>query len=345
MKFTEIYIDKRRITLHLIFWLTWIVSFTMIQGLGGNSRQYLVWLLYYIFTLPIFVIHTYLLVYWLIPITFFKRRYFLALIGFAVFLIVFSVFELVVSNEIVFRLFDKQMMFEPGYLNIKNIVISGIGNHYIILVFLAIKAGKKWYSAQNENDELLQIIMETEMEIYRYQLQPKIILSLVEELEIISETDSGKMPEMIIKLSNFLNRFLFEGKEDFISLKQDVEILEEYLEIHQHALGNRFLNNFVVSGKLESFVIQPLLMIPYIDKAIKVAYKCNNSFENTVIIKAEKKYLLITFTFWSELPFGYVDDEETIMTRKRLKYGFPGKHRLIENVDENFVEISIEIYK
>jgi LytS/YehU family sensor histidine kinase len=236
-------------------------------------------------------------------------------------------------------------MFEPGYLNIKNIVISGIGNHYIILVFLAIKAGKKWYSAQNENDELLQIIMETEMEIYRYQLQPKIILSLVEELEIISETDSGKMPEMIIKLSNFLNRFLFEGKEDFISLKQDVEILEEYLEIHQHALGNRFLNNFVVSGKLESFVIQPLLMIPYIDKAIKVAYKCNNSFENTVIIKAEKKYLLITFTFWSELPFGYVDDEETIMTRKRLKYGFPGKHRLIENVDENFVEISIEIYK
>lgn len=345
MKFNEINIDKKHLLLHVLFWLVWIVAFTFIQSIGSNIRQYFVWLMYYVITFPIFVLHTYLLAYWLIPKTFFKRKYFFAFLGIVVFLIVFSIVELVVSNEIVFRFFNKQMMFEPGYLNIKNIIISGIGNHYIILVFLAIKAGTTWYSAQNEKEELLQLKTETEMEIYRYQLQPKLILTLVEELEIISKTDAGKMPEMIIKISNFLNHFLYEGKEDFIPLSQDVKLLEEFLEIHKYALGNRFINNFTVTGKLQPFVVQPLLLLPYMNGAIKIAYQCNNSFENSVIIKAERKYLLLTYTFWSEQPFRFVDDADTIITRKRLKSGFHGKHRLTENVDENFVEIILEIFK
>ena len=301
--------------------------------------------MYYLITLPVFALHTYLLAYWLIPKTFFKRKYLLTFLGIVALLLFFSVLELVVSNEIVFRLFNKQMMFEHGYLNIKNITISGIGNHYIILVFLAIKAGETWYSTQNEKNELLQLKTDTEMDIYRYQLQPRLVLTLIEELEIISEADHGKMPGMIIKLSNFLNRFLFEGKEEFIPLKQDVDLLEEFLNIHKYALGNRFINNFVVNGKLQSFVVQPLLLLPFISSAIKVAYQCNNFFENTVIIKAEKKYLLITFTFWSEHPFRFPDNEDATITRKRLKHGFQGKYRLSENTDENFVEVSLEIFK
>ncbi len=289
--------------------------------------------------------HTYLIAYWLLPETFFKRKYVLAFLGLLGFLIVFSTIELGVSNEIVFRLFDRQKMFHGNYLNLKNIVISGIGNHYIILIFLAIKVGRSWYFAQNRKEELLQMKTETELEIYRYQLQPRLILSLIEELEIVSETDVQKMPDMIIKLSNFLNHFLFEGKEDLIPLSLDVKLLEEFLDIHKHALGERFVNNFVVNGKLQLFVVPPLLLLPFINSAIKIAYQCNNSFENTVIIKAEKKYLLFTFTFWSEKPFRFIDDEETEITKKRLKYDFQGKHRLIENIDENFVEISLEIFK
>jgi hypothetical protein len=73
-------------------------------------------------------------------------------------------------------------------------------------------------------------------------------------------------------------------------------------------------------------------------------YGCNNSFESTVLIKAEKKYLLYTFSFWSEKEFRIPDDNGTLITRKRLKYIYQGKHRLIENVDENFVEFSLEIF-
>jgi hypothetical protein len=100
----------------------------------------------------------------------------------------------------------------------------------------------------------------------------------------------------------------------------------------------------MVSGNLKSYVIPPLLLLPFINSAIKLVYECNKTFESTVLIKAEKKYLLFSFSFWSESDFNLNDHENDVMTRKRLKYSFPGKHRLIENIDANFREYSLEIF-
>jgi two-component system LytT family sensor kinase len=135
LKTGKIHIDKTKILLHSVFWLAWIVSFTIIQSIGGGAHSYFVWSIYYIITLPIFVVHTYILAYWLLPETFFKGKLLLALAGSFGLLIIFSVIELIVSNELVFKVFDPSKTFAPGYLNAANIIISGIGNHYIILVF------------------------------------------------------------------------------------------------------------------------------------------------------------------------------------------------------------------
>jgi sensor histidine kinase YesM len=322
----------------------WVISFTLIQSLGKSIHEYFVWLMYYIITLPVFIVHTYVIAYWLIPNAFFKKRYALFFLGIVILLVVFSIIELIMSNELVFKFFDPLRVFNSGYLNLKNIVISGIGNHYIILVFLAIKAGRSWYSAKNIKDELMRSNLETELEIYRYQLQPQLVLSLMEKLEQITETETEKSPEMIVKISNFLNQFLYEGSDELIPLTLEVKLIEEFLDIHNHAIGERFTNNFIVNGKLGTYIVPPLLLLPILNDAIKIVYECNESFESTVIIKGEKKYLLFSFSFWSEKEFRITANENIEITRKRLNYRFPGKFRLIENVDENFREFSIEIF-
>lgn len=300
--------------------------------------------MYYIITLPVFAVHTYLVAYWLLPETFFKGKIWLAFAGVFILLIIFSVIELVVSNELVFRIFDKSKMFAPGYLNPANIIISGIGNHYIILVFLAIKVGQSWYMSQNQTAGLIQIKMETELEIYKFQLQPKLILSLVEELDLVSQNQPDKLPQMIINTSSFLNHFLFDVKDELIPLSLEAKLTGEFLDIHKHALGSRLNSSFIVNGNLQAHVCPPLLLLPFINSSIKIVYSCNNSFESTVIIKAEKKYLLLTFTFWSEDDFKLTDSETSEITRKRLMFSFPSKHRIIENVDANFAELSLEIF-
>jgi hypothetical protein len=344
LKTNKIHIDKKGILFHSVFWLSWIILFTVIQGIGGGVRQYFVWLMYYIITLPVFVVHTYLIAYWLLPRTFFKGKIWFAFAGILILLIVFSVIELVVSNELIFRVFDKSKMFGKGYLNLQNIIISGIGNHYIILVFLAIKVWQSWYYSKNQTAGLMQIKMETELEIYRFQLQPKLTLAMVEELETISGNEPEKLPQMIVKMSGFLNHFLFEVKDELIPLSLEVKLISEFIDIHKFAIGGRCKFSLIVNGNLQSHVCPPLLLLPFINSALKVVYDCNNSFESTVIIKAEKKYLLFTFTFWSEEDFSLLNNNDLGVIKKRLAFNFPSKHRIIENMDTNFAEISLEIF-
>jgi len=344
LKLAQLHIDTRNITLHSIFWLGWILTFTIVQSLGFDLHQYFVWFMYYLITLPVFVIHTYLIAYWLLPETFFKGRFILAFLGIVFFLILFSVIELLISNEIVWRVFDQSKMFKPGYLNPTNIILSGIGNHFIILVFLAIKVGQSWYYSKTETADLMQTKTETELEIYKYQLQPKLILSMIEEMEITTRKEPDKLPQMIIRMSGFLNYFLFEVKDELIPLSLEVKIVEEFLSFHNHALGAQLTSNFVVNGNLQAHVCPPLLLLPFINSAIKIAYECNNSFESTVIIRAEKKYMLFSFSFWSENDFKLINNEDLITIKKRLQFSFPSKYRIVENTDANFAELSLEIF-
>ncbi|HPE78119.1 MAG TPA: histidine kinase [Draconibacterium sp.] len=344
MELQKIHIDKKSILFHSAFWLSWIILFTIIQGLGGGAHKYFVWFMYYIITLPIFAAHTYLIAYWLLPKTFFKGKNLLAITGVFAFLVIFSVIELIVSNEVVFRIFDESKMFGKGYLNLSNIIISGIGNQYIILVFLAIKVWQSWYYSKKQTAGLMQIKIETELEIYRFQLQPKLILSMIEELETVAEKEHDKLPQMIVKMSGFLNHFLFEVKDELIPLSLEVKLISEFIDIHKFAIGKRCDFSLIVNGNLQAHVCPPLLLLPVINSALKVVYDCNNTFENTVIIKAEKKYLLFTFMFWSEEDFSLKNNTDSEIIKKRLMFNFPSKHRIIENTDANFVEISLEIF-
>ena len=74
------------------------------------------------------------------------------------------------------------------------------------------------------------------------------VLTLVEELETLSKKEPDKAPDMIIKISNFLNVFLFEGKEELIPLSLEVKLVEQFMAIHSNALGNRIKSNFIVEN-------------------------------------------------------------------------------------------------
>ncbi len=345
MKILGRHISFKIFIFHVLFWIAWIVCFTTIQSLGNGRDELFVWSMYYIITLPIFVAHTYLVAYWLVPRYFLKREFLLFGLLVIISLVVFSTIELIISNELVFKVFDEPKAFAPGYLNAKNIVVSGLGNHYIILVFLAIRAIKSWHNAKNQREELALQNTETELEIFRYQLRPKFVYSLIAELEQLAIEKSRKTPEMIVKISDFLNSLFYEANAELIPLKTEVKLIKDFLAMQELAIGNRLKVNMVVNGEVMSSVIPPLLIFPFLNIAFKEIYDNKNNFEVTLIVKIEKKYLLFSFSIWSEHEFTLKDDENISLTKKRLQYSFEGKHRIIENEDANFREVSIEIFK
>jgi two-component system, LytTR family, sensor kinase len=331
-------------TLHCLFWLAWISVFTAIQSLCKGYHEFFVWLMYYVITLPIFVANTYLIAYWLIPSYFLKRKFIFFTILVFILLVVFSVVELVVSNELVFKVFDPAKALPLGYLNFPNILISGLGNQYIILVFIAIKVVKSWHEAKGKKDELAQQNLETELEIFKYQLQPQFILSLIDELGQLAAQKSNKVPEMIVKISEFINSLLFEAKAEMIQLGTEVKLIKEFLDIQELAIGPRLKTNMAVNGIISGKVVPPMLIFPFLNNACGVVAGNKQDFECNIVVKVEKKYILFSFTLWSEKEFKIERSSNIELAKKRLHYNYENKYRLIENEDANFSEISIEIF-
>lgn len=344
MKWTQSHIGKQRILLHTSFWLAWVISFTVLQSLGQGRESFSMWFRYYIFTLPVFVVHTYLIAYWLVPQTFYKKRYGLLITGIAVFLPVFSVIELIVSNELVFKFFNSKIHPNTGYLNAKNIIISGIGNHYILLVFFAIKAGQEWYHAQRRKNEEQQWNEKTELEIYHYQLQPRLMLHLMEILRHNAAQNLAKTPELIIHISNFFNLFLKENHADWRPLLAETNLMERYIEIFRLGLCDRFGCKIQLNGNLKPFVIPPFLFLPVLEFAMKTGKKCNERFDCTVFIKGENRKLNFSVELWSENRLEISGNHDVEMLQLRLAHHFPGKFRLKEENDENFWMLHLEIF-
>jgi sensor histidine kinase YesM len=338
------HIGKQRILLHSGFWLAWVVSFTVLQSLGQGIETFSVWLRYYVITLPVFIGHTYLIAYWLVPHTFYKNRYGLLIMGVLVLLPVFSVIELIISNELVFSFYGSFSPDETNYLNLKNIIISGIGNHYILLVFFAIKAGQEWYYSQIRKEQELEQNEKAELEIYHYQQQPRLILQLMDALQSTISQNPQKTPELIIHISNFFNLFLKESHADWRPLLAEINLMEKFLDINKLVTHNQLRGEIRLRGNLKPFVVPPFLFLPILGFAVKSGNGCNDSVECIVIIAGENRKLHLAVELRSNKKLKPAVNHDSEMLRMRVQHYFPGKFTLAEENDENFRKLQLEIF-
>jgi two-component system, LytTR family, sensor kinase len=340
---TGVYTGEHRPKLHALFWLMWITSFTLLQSMGQGSSSVLYWLMYYLITLPVFMIHTYLIAYWLVPHTFMQNRYFLFSMMLLLFLVIFSVTELVISVEVVDRLFYQGKLPPSGYLNFKNIIISGIGNHYIILVFMAVKAGRAWYRSQNrERDEQL-INLDTGIEIYLYQLQPRMMHHLMKLLGKVIKSDPQKAPDMIIRLSGFLNRFLKEAAREQTTLSEELNLAGEYLGFYASATEGSQRIKCKSQGDFHLFKLPPFLFLPVLDAAVN---SLNGSPGNCSVDAETSKdgfRLKIRIGNLQMANPGEYDDVDMLLSR--LQRSFNCNFRLNDEIGEGYRQIDVEVFE
>jgi two-component system, LytTR family, sensor kinase len=340
---TGVYTDKHDSKYHVLFWLGWVVSFTLLQSMGQGSSAVLYWLTYYLVTLPVFMIHTYLIAYWLVPLTFLKNRYFLFSMMLIVLLIIFSVAELLISTLFVDRLFYPEKLPPPGYLSVKNIVISGIGNQYIILVFLAVKAGKAWYRSQNMERDEQMINLDAGFEIYLYQLQPRMMHHLMKLLGKVIKAQPQKAPEMIIRISGFLNRFLKQAANEQTTLSEEMNLVEEYFGLYDSAPGFQQEISCKIRGDLSSIKVPSCLFLPVFDAAVNsfngIYGSC--SVNTDTIDSGFRLNIMIS----NQQARNKDDHDDVDMLQKRLQRSFNGNFHISDETREGYRKIELEVFE
>jgi two-component system LytT family sensor kinase len=256
---------KNRTWRHIIFWICWVLGFTFIKSFGKTHEYYFGWFSYYVITLPIFVSHTYLVVYVFIP-RFFSRKFWpLFTLLFLGLFYGFSVLELILSNEFIYNWYPTVSEITENYLSPGNTVRSGLGNLYIVLVFIAARTVRNWFKADIRQKELIQMNLKQQMEDTITKVQPLMLLYAIDHIDQMVERSSADVTRAIALTSELLSEVMMYHEEGHRWFSREVELVKKLVELVAILRGNKPEVEFFVSGDPGAIDLPPMILFSFVD--------------------------------------------------------------------------------
>lgn len=258
-------LEHNRTLRHILFWSSWVLGFTFIKSFGKPFEVYLGWFSYYLLTLPIFLLHTYLVAYFLIPY-FFKRKYMLVFIAlFSGLFYGLSVLELLLSNEFIFKWYPTDTELLDNYLSPGAVIVSGLGNLYIVLVFLAARTVRQWYRASNRKKELQQIELQMQMENAVNRVQPLTLLYAIDQIDRMVDQSSSEVTKAIALTSELLSELMIYNEKEEPLFSKEIELLKKLVSLVSLFREQEPDVEFFISGDPGQIRIPPMILFTLVD--------------------------------------------------------------------------------
>ena len=250
---------------HIFFWLCWVLGFTFIKSFGQAYEIYFGWFSYYVLTLPIFVLHTYLVAYVLIPRFFNRKQWLVFALLFVLFFYGFSVLELILSNKFIFVWYPTGSLVTDDYLESGNVIRSGLGNLYIVLVFLAAKTVRNWYMADKQQKELLQADLMQQMEDTITKVQPMMLLFAIDKIDEMVRSSSPGVTSAIARTSELLSELMMYHEEKNQWFSREIELVKKLVKLVGLLKSKKPEVEFFISGDPGKIDLPPMILFSLVD--------------------------------------------------------------------------------
>jgi two-component system LytT family sensor kinase len=129
---------------------------------------------------------------------------------------------------------------------------------------------KIWNSARIEHrlQEQEKLLMAARVEALASQINPHFLFNTLTSISslIRSQPETARM--LIVKLSGLLRRLL-RSQEHFVTLRQELEAIDEYLDIEAVRFGSKLLIEKSIAGDTLDIVIPSMLLQPLVENSIK----------------------------------------------------------------------------
>lgn len=129
---------------------------------------------------------------------------------------------------------------------------------------------------------------EIELKNLRSQLNPHFLFNSLNSIRALIDLEPSKAKESVTTLSNLLRRSLILGKENLVSLEEELEMVSNYLELEKIRFEERLEVKWILDDSLRLFQIPPFSMQMLVENAIKHGIS-NLVHGGTIIIETKKE--------------------------------------------------------
>jgi sensor histidine kinase YesM len=189
--------------------------------------------------------------------------------------------------------------YDYGYIPYRFIMeyikmFSGLSIAYLIYhLILAIKEKEKEKLQRSQLEEKLTA---ARLETLKSQLNPHFLFNTLNMISSVMYEDVKTADKMIANLSSMLRSTLNRPSEVLHSLKEELTVLNYYLEIMKARFNDKLKINFSIEEEALNAFIPSFMIQPLVENSIK--YGMDGPLATEIAIKAEKisEHLIITIT-------------------------------------------------
>ena len=183
-----------------------------------------------------------------------------------------------------------------------------------------------WYTLkeqqQNEQrkSEAEKLAKEAELYKLRQQLQPHFLFNSLNSINALIGTRPEEARQMIHQLSDFLRGILKKEENQWVTLSEELQHLQLYLDIEKVRFGHRLTTSIDADENSGQMRIPAMLLQPVVENAIKFGlYDTTDVINISIAATSENGQLIITV----QNPF----DPETSLPQKGTGFGISSVKR------------------
>ena len=159
------------------------------------------------------------------------------------------------------------------------------------IAFTVIETDRKYQEKVNETDKES---LKTELSFLRSQMSPHFIFNVLNNIVSLVRLKSEELEPTVMKLSGLMQYTLYHTEDEKVSLKTEVEYLANYIDLQKQRFSKKAEIEATFDLYDEHMMIEPLLLIPFVENAFKHGAGVINDSKISIVLKTDEHNLYFT---------------------------------------------------
>jgi sensor histidine kinase YesM len=203
----------------------------------------------------------------LIPFLLNEKRYIIYIFSVAINLLIWTLF-----NRI---LFDKWIDYIlPGYYFISYYEFKDVFKFFLTfnVVTTLMHLSWEWFSLQEAQQQVTRLEKEkiaAEFKALIQQVNPHFLFNSLTVLYSLALNNSKETPTAVLKLSDILRYTLYDSDKNFVPIKSEADLIENYIDLQRYRLAETVRISFQKDLADPNINIHPMLLLPLVENSFK----------------------------------------------------------------------------
>ncbi|MCF6357131.1 MAG: histidine kinase [Draconibacterium sp.] len=341
---------RYRLFRHILFFLITVLLFAAILYAQNQTGNFSNTLFITFINATFFFGYAYITLFLLIPEFLLTRKIGWFIVLFLLVGIALSAIKFIVSDHIFYSSISPENIQQSGFIEFRFILVNTKDMTFIVALFCIAKYVKDYLYTEQVRKKLESENKMAQAKLIQSQFDPHFLFNTINNLYALSLLDPLKTKEVVKRIKIVLQYLNTEIQKDYVYLKDEIILVENYIQLEKLRYGDRLKVEFIVDNNLNKFKIPPMVLFLLVENCFK--YGSSLDAGNPWIkisLKTENSKIYLTTE--NSKPKTYENRElfengnyDLKNLRKRLKIIYsPNGYKLATENFENTFKVNIEL--